>query len=146
MVYRISFSKILLEFVSTNLIVLVFSSIRNLSYEATWSLTVVINAILSLYLLNKIGTYKVYLDKDYVVIFNFKLGKVSMGNKIEYRQLKATYLREFTGRSIKQKKIRIFTADALVALLEPSFTGWHHDKLDQIALELENKGVSVERD
>ena len=60
------------------------------------------------------------------------------------KEIEATYKNELVGRGILEKHIRLYQDGNRFAVLEPSFSGWTSEDLDQIEKALISKGIVVE--
>lgn len=144
MTYRISVSKIAIELLVLNILVMVCFSIKEISSDKLYYTIILLNVIVSIYVLANMRAYKVVIDTDFLIIFSFRLGSTPKEEQISYTNLNATYLSELVGKGIKQKRLRLFDKNVLKAELKPSFTGWHHETLESVARDLAGKGVLMQ--
>lgn len=144
--HKISYFRIIAELALVNLLLLLGCGWQNMSFYHTAAFAGFVNALFAGYMLNKMHTYKIIIDPTHLTAFNFRFGKRLEKQVIRTADTFATYRYELVGRGVKQKKLKVYTDNALRMAFEPGLSGWSHDDLDRIVAELRGNGVPVTGD
>jgi hypothetical protein len=100
-------------------------------------LIIVLLTLLIVYLYKNSKIIEISISENKIFITEWRFVKTI--KEYEISNLDVTYEEEMVGRSVKQKVLRIYNHNSLIAKLKPSFSGWNDESIEAIYTSFDRK-------